>query len=173
MYWLSFVMLSLVLYLPPFNLAEKLWRWFTHWRWYIPLFGWPCSPWQAYLFWLSMAYLTLGTLLHFIHRRWPVDSPLGRLVCQVSQARLGGLEVFMAGLAAAVLVLAGYILPIGHILYGWTVTLSAPVAALSVLYLLAEALRLVEVNIWADRAFAGRRGHWLFEQGYYSGGGEE
>ena len=167
MYWLTFLALSVVLYAPPLNLAQHLWVWAQGQRWRFLLYGWGAPPWLAYVWWLALAYLGLGTALHLAHRRLPEDSGLSRAAIHVSRAGLGALEVLMVAVALAVVVLAWPILPAARILFGWRHSISLPVAALAGLFLLAEALRIAENNFWADRAFAAQRMRWLSEHGYH------
>ncbi len=167
MYWLTFVALSLALYLPPFYLAEQLWRWAEGQYWWLVFLGWHCPPWLGYVSWLAIGYVALGTLAHLAHRRLPEDGGLGQLAREVSRAGLGAAGVIMASGALAILLLAWPILPLLRTAYGWRYAISPPVAALAALFLLAEALRLAETNVWADRTFAARRESWLVEHGYH------
>lgn len=165
MYWLAFVIFSLALYLPPLGLAGPLWHWAARQVWVVPLVHWRWPAWWAYAFWLTVAYLALGTLLHLAHRRLPRGSPLGLVALRLSGAGLGSLGVAGACVAATVALLAWPVLPAMTAMYGWQLAVSPPVALLAGLYLLAEALRMAEDNIWADRAFAAWRLRWLAERG--------
>lgn len=169
MYWLTFVILSLVLYLPPLHLGQRLWRWTLEQEWHMLLTGWPTTAWLAYVTWLTAFYLLLATAGHLVLRRLPPESRFRRAVLCLSQASLGTVG-FLAVLAALlVLLLAWPGLPAAHALYGWHLAFSVPVAYLAGLYLLAEALRMAENNIWLDRAFAAQRAQWLIEHGYDHG----
>ena len=165
MYWLAFVAFSLVLYAPPFELARHLWRWAVQQNWVVPLLAWRWPAGVAYIFWMAVAYLALGTLLHLAHRRVPPTAPLGRLALRLSQAGLGSLGVVAAGVAGATILLAWPLLPIMTALYGWGLAISPPVVVLAWLYLLAEALRMAEDNLWTDHAFVAWRRRWLAEHG--------
>lgn len=167
MYWLTFLALSLALYLPPFNLAQHLWRWAAVQEWHVLLVGWPAPASRAYAGWLALIYLATGTALHFVHVRLAAESRLGRLAVHLSRAGLGSADALAAVVALAILFLAWPVLPVARAVYGWRYGISVPVAALAALYLLAEALRLVENNILADRAFAARRTEWLIEHGHH------
>ncbi len=167
MYWLTFVAFSLLLYLPPLNLAGRLWQWAAWQQWHVLLVGWRVPPGTAYLFWLTVVYLGVATLWHLAQRRLPGDSRLGSLALRASRADLGPLGVIAPLAAVATLLLTWPLLPAAQVIYGWHYAISPPVAALAYLYLLAEGLRLAEVNVWADRAFAARRVAWLVEHGHY------
>jgi hypothetical protein len=167
MYWSSFLILSLALYLPPLNLAYHLWAWARRQEWWLLLLGWRSPAWPAYVSWLALAYLGLGTALHVLHRRQPGDGRLARAAMRLSRAGLGGLEVLAAAVALVVLLLAWPVLPAARVIYGWDHAISLPVATLAGLYLLAEALRLVENNLWDDQAIEARRTSWLIEHGYF------
>jgi hypothetical protein len=167
LYWLSFLILTLALYLPPANLARHAWEWAGRQYWVLPGLEWPCPAWCAYTFWLTVAYLTLGTALHLLQRRLPADNRIARLALRITRADLGGLDVLTVVAAVVILLLAWPILPAGWILWGWHYRISAPVAALAALSILAQVLRLAEDNVWADRAFAAFRTTWLIEHGYY------
>ncbi|HOG47203.1 MAG TPA: hypothetical protein PLJ35_02230 [Anaerolineae bacterium] len=165
MSWLAFVILSLALYAPPFGLAWRLWSWALRQVWIVPLVRWRCPAGLAAGFWLTAAYLALAALLHLAHRRLPSASWPARLAWRLSGAGLGGLGVLGALAAAAVLLLAWPILPLARAVFGWALAISQPTAGLAGLYLLAEALRMAEDNLWADRAFAAWRRRWLAERG--------
>jgi len=167
MYWLSFLILSLVLYVPPLNLAQQLWHWAVRQEWRLLLLGGGAPAWWAYSSWLFLIYLGLGTALHLVHRRLPEGSRLARAAVRLSQAGLGGLGALAVLVALIVLLLAWPILPAAQMMYGWRHAVSLPVATLAGLYLLAEALRLAEINLWADRAIAAQRTLWLTEHGHY------
>ncbi len=145
MYWLTFVAFSVALYAPPLELARHLWHWAAQQVWVVPLAGWRWPPGVAYAFWLAVAYLTVGTLLHLARRQSP-SPPAGDLALRLSRAGLGGLGVIGAGVAAAIIFLAWPVLPTMAALYGWRLALSPPVVALAGLYLLAEAARMAEPN---------------------------
>ncbi len=168
MYWLSFLAVAVLFYLPPLNLAQHLWLWAGQYPWRMLLLGRPAPAWLACTSWLFIGYLAAGTALHLAHRRMPQDHGLARLALRLSQAGLGDLEVVAVAVAATLLVLAWPALPVARALYGWRLSISGPVAALAGLYLLAEGLRLVEAAYWADRAFEARRVPWLQEHGHYS-----
>ena len=168
MYWLSFLLLSLALYLPPLDPARRLWAWAERQYWYVPIIYWHWPAWLAYTFWLTVVYLALGTALYLAHRRWAGESHLGRGLLAVSRASLGGLGAVVWAVAALVVLLAWPILPACQVMYGWTAAISPPVAALAALYLLAEAVRMAEEHHWVDRAFAAWRREWLQEQGHHS-----
>lgn len=166
MYWLTFLGLSLLLYLPPLYLAGRLWEWAQLQRWWMLLLGLPAPAWLGYVTWLILIYLGLGTALHLVHRRLQAQSGPGELALRLTRAGLGGVDLAAAGVAAGVLLLAWPLLPLGRVLYGWRLAISTPVAALALLFLLAEALRLAEGHYWADRAHEARRVRWLAEQGH-------
>ena len=169
MYWLTFIVLSAIFYLPPLHLGLHAWRWAAAQRWHILLTGWPTPAWLAYFTWLTAIYLALGTAGLLLLRRVPEDSRARRAMLRLSQTGLGLLDAVAALLALAVLLAAWPVLPAAHALYGWRYGLSTPVAALAGLYLLADALRLAENNLWLDRAFAAQRAQWLVEHGYDRG----
>ncbi len=164
MFWLTFVILSLVLYMPPFDLARRLWAWAAVQTWVVPLVGLRWPAWLAYASWLAVIYLALATALHFAHRRLPQGSRLESTALYLSRASLGSLGVWADLAAVLALLLAWPILPGCRNLYGWRLAISTPVAALAGLYVLAEALRLAEDNLWADRAYAAWRRRWLAER---------
>lgn len=166
MFWLTFLFLSLALYLPPLDLAQQIYRWATRQIWVVPILMWPLPAWFAYFFWLTVAFLSLGTLLHLLARRLPADNGVRVFAVRVSQADLGGATVVAAGIATLIIPLVWPLLPLARWFYGWTYALSTPVAALAALSLLAEALRMAEGNVWADLAYAARRQAWLVEHGY-------
>jgi hypothetical protein len=166
MYWLTFVVLSLLLYLPPLNLGQHLWSWAEGQRWWMLVLDQPAPPWLGYISWLVFGYLGLGTALHLVHRRLGEGSRLGRFALRLSRAGLGDVEAIAVGLAAAVLGLAWPVLPLAHEMYGWRYAISVPVAGLALLYPVAEALRLAEGHYWADQAYEAGRVRWLAEQGH-------
>ena len=166
MYWLTFLVFTVVLYLPPLDLGQHLWRWAAAQRWYLLLTGWPSPAWLAYGTWLTVIYVALGTAACLLLRRVPEDGRLRRSVLRLSATGLGPVGVGSALIAATVLLAAWPGLPAARALYGWRLGLSTPVATLAGLYLLADALRLAENNLWLDRAFAARRTEWLIEHGY-------
>jgi hypothetical protein len=172
MYWLAFLILSLALYLPPVVPARHLWAWAERQVWVVPVAGWHWPAWLAAAFWLTVAYLALGTLMHLAHRRLPSGTAAGELARRLSRANLGSLDVVAAGVAAAVLLLAWPVLPGLAAIYGWRLAISPPVAILAWLYLLAEALRLAEDNLWADLAAEAWRSRWLAEHGHTLVSGE-
>jgi len=172
MYWLAFLILSLALYLPPLIPARHLWAWAERQVWVVPAVGWHWPAWLASAFWLTVAYLALGTLLHAAHLRLPDGTAGGDLARRLSRASLGSLDVVAASVAAAVVLLAWPVLPGLGAVYGWRLAISPPVAMLAGLYLLAEALRLAEDNLWADRAIAAWRARWLAEHGHTLVSGE-
>lgn len=167
MYWLSFLLLSLLLYTPPFSLGQQVWQWALRRYWWVPLLGWPLPASFGYLFWLVAAYLALGTALHLAHHRLPADNRLRRLAEQVSRGSLGGVGVIACLVAVLIILLAWPVLPAYRLMYGWPYAISTPVAALAALYLLAEAVRRMENSGLADRAFENWRRLWLTEHGHY------
>ena len=171
MFWLAFVILSLALYLPPVVPARHLWAWAARQEWVVPAIGWRWPAWLAFVFWLTSVYMALGTLLHLAHRRLP-DGAAAKLARRLSQASLGSIDVVAAAMAAAVVLAAWPVAPGLQALYGWRLAISPPVATLAGLYLLAEALRLAEDNLWADRAVAAWRLRWLAEHGHTLVSGE-
>ncbi len=166
MYWITFLALSVALYLPPAYLARRLWEWFAIRLWAIPFVEWPVPAGFAYLFWLVVGYVSVGTLLHLAQRRLPADSRLGLSIVRISRAELHGLGTTSVAVAGLIILLAWPILPLAWLAYGWNLEFSPPVVALAALLLLAESLRMTEDNIWADRAYAAWRSVWLAEQGY-------
>jgi hypothetical protein len=167
MYWLTFIALTLVLYLPPLYLARQLWRMAARLQWHMVLTGWWSPPSLAYISWLLIAYVTLGTLMHLAHRRMRPDSRLSRAALRLSRAGFNGLGALLFAVAVAVVLLAWPVLPAMRVLHGWRWSISPPAAALAVLYLAAEVLRMAEKHFWEDRAFEAQRTRWLIEHGHY------
>ncbi|MCL6430123.1 MAG: hypothetical protein K6V36_04590 [Anaerolineae bacterium] len=167
MYWLTFSAMSLLLYLPPLYAAEHLWRLAARQQWYMMLTGWWSPASLAYISWLLIIYVALGTLMHLAHRRMGPDSRLSLAARQLSRAGFGGLGVLFFAVAVAVVLLAWPVLPAMRVLHGWRWSISTPAAALAVLYLAADVLRMAENHFWEDRAFEAERTRWLIEHGHY------
>ncbi len=167
MYWLTFTVLSLALYLPPFSLAFHLWDWAARQEWRVLLLEWGSPAWLAYASWLALVYLAVATVAFLVVQRLP-ESALAWTARRISRSDLGTLGVLLGMAAGAILLLAWPVLPAIWIMYGTHYSISVPVATLAGLYLLAEALRAEESNLWDDQAAAAGRISWLSDQGHYT-----
>jgi len=160
MFWLVFLFLAFALYISPPNLAGYLLQQADRAELIAPVVRWPLPGWLVLTVGVIGGYICLGWISFLITRQFFPDHLPGQAARRISAVSFKSAGVWLFWLAVLILLLKVVLLPGINLLYGTSYHLSAEVAVLALLTLVAEMYQLVERTAWED--FENRR-HWARE----------
>lgn len=163
MYWLTFVVIALVLFVPPLYFGSFLLQQIETSELQMPFVGWHLPGWLVFWCGILIVHIVIGTLAFWATKAFFSNHFLGRMARRVSAAEFGTPASFLA-----VLTLAGQfiILPIVNSAYHTAYHLSNATVVFALLMLSAEVLRGLENTSWDDFDFKMHRIQELPQQGY-------
>jgi hypothetical protein len=166
MYWLVFLFFTVVLYMPPLNLASLAIREFAAAQVVVPLIGWPISGPTSFALAFATSWLVLGTVLCWLEVAAWEGGAFSRWAHRLSEADAGGIRWALVIAGAAALLCRAIFFPWVNSRYGTAWSVSPEATILAVLAVLAEVVRLYENNAGEIHARDSWRITWLRDHGY-------